>query len=75
MITDDKDDIKTVSCLNDEDIRFIYLTVRMIINSDIDQDNKMKDLKSVTTIEKKGSHSDSDDWVIDSGVSHHMTWN
>ena len=35
----------------------------------------MKDLKPVTTIEKKGPHSDSDDWVIDSGVSCHMMWN
>ena len=75
MTADDKDNIKTVSCLNDEDIRFIYLTVRMTINSDVDQDNKVKDLKSVTIIEKKGPHSDSGDWVIDSGASHHMMWN
>ena len=47
----------------------------MIINSDIDQDNEMKDLKPVTTIEKKGPHSDSGDWVIDSGASYHITWN
>ena len=75
MITDNKDDIKTVSCLDDEDIRSVYLTVRMTIDSDVNQDNKIKDLKLVTTIEKKDSHSDSDDWVIDSGASHHMMWN
>ena len=61
MTVNNKDDIKIVSCLDNKDTRFIYLTVRMTIDLDIDQDNEMKDLKSVTTIEKKGPHSDSDD--------------
>ena len=61
MTADNKDDIKTVSYLNDEDIRSVYLTVKITIDSDINQDNKIKDLKSVTIIEKKGPHSDSDD--------------
>ena len=75
MTADDKDDIKIVSCLNNEDTESVYSTVKMIINSDVNQDNEMKDLKSVTTVEKKDSHSDSDDWVIDSDVFCHMTWN
>ena len=75
VTTDDEDDIETVSCLDDKDTRSVYSTVRMTINSDVDQDNEVKDLKPVTIIEKKDSHSDSGDWVIDSGVSCHMMWN
>ena len=73
MTADNEDDIKTVSYLDDKDTRFLYSTVRMIINSDVNQDDEIKDLKSVTTIKKKDSHSDSDDWVINSDASHHMT--
>ena len=61
MIINNKDNIETVSYLNNEDTEFIYLTFKITINSDVDQDNKIKDLKSVITIEKKDSHDDSDD--------------
>ena len=75
MAADDEDDIETVSCLDDEDTGSVYSTARMAINSDVDQDNEVEDLKPVTTIGKKGPHGDSGDWVIDSGASRHMTWN
>ena len=35
----------------------------------------MKDLKSVTTIEKKDSHNNSADWVINSDIFYHIMWN
>ena len=50
-----------MSCLNKDDAESIYLTVRMTINNDMNQDNnKIKELKSVTLIEKKDYYNDSD---------------
>ena len=34
----------------------------------------MKELEPVTLIEKKDCHNDSDNWIIDSDVFCHMTW-
>ena len=71
----DDDDIKSVSCLDEDNAGSIYSTVRMTINDNIDQDNKMEELEPVTLIEKKDHHDNSNNWIIDSDASHHMTWN
>ena len=47
----------------------------MTIDDDIDQNNKMKELKLVTLIEKKDYYNNSDDWIIDLDVFCYMIWN
>ena len=65
-----------MSCLDEDNAESIYLTVRITIDNNVNQDNnKMKELKLIILIEKKDYHDDSDDWIIDSGVFCHMTWN
>ena len=65
-----------MSCLNEDNVRSVYSTVRMTIDNDMNQDNnKIKESEPVIMIEKKDYHDNSDDWIIDSDVSHHMTWN
>ena len=75
MTINNKDNIKIVSYLDNKDTESVYLIIKMIINSDVNQDNEMKDLKSVIIIKKKDSHSDSDDWVINSDVFYYIMWN
>ena len=65
-----------MSCLDKDNVRFIYLTVRITINNNVNQDNnEIKESELVILIEKKDYYDNSDDWIIDFNVSHHMTWN
>ena len=59
-------DDKKKSLLDEEDARFIYSIVWMIVN-DVNQDHEV--------VVKILNMSTSKQWVIDSGVSYHMTQN
>ena len=50
-----------MSYLDKDNTKFIYLTVRITIDNDMNQDNnKIKELKLITLIEKKDYYNDSD---------------
>ena len=59
-------DNKKKSLLDEEDARSVYSIAQMTVNN-VDQDHKV--------IVKKLNTSTSEQWVIDSGASHHMTQN
>ena len=59
-------DNKKKSLLDEEDARSVYSIAQMTVNN-VDQDHKV--------IVKKLNMSTSEQWVIDSGASHHMTQN